>query len=139
MKPLSPRGRQQRRHLAAAIGFFQIDRRGVGHRVPLIGARHIAAGRPFGRQADLVQIIDDDLRDGHLAGAEHRRGRTNLSLRPSSPTSNPSLTTTRQRPRFLQLIVHLVGQLLERAGAFGQIDLQRHLAARDRPAGPRPE
>ena len=31
--------------------------------MPLIGARHIAAGRAFGRQADLVQIVDDDLRD----------------------------------------------------------------------------
>ncbi len=62
--------------------------------------------------------------------SRRRCGRRRLARLPRSPTSNPSLTTTRQRPERPQLVVHLVGHLLQRAGPLGQVDLQRHFPLR---------
>ena len=83
---------------------------------------HVAAGRPLGRQPDAIQMIDDHLRHGRLAGAELHVAERILHFADLADVESFAHHDDRPAVR-AQLIVHLVGQLLERAGALGQIDL----------------
>src|SRR5205814_1830667 len=55
---------------ADGVGLVQIDDAGVGDRVALVGAGHLAARLAWHGERQGVQVVDDRLRNGRLAGAE---------------------------------------------------------------------
>ena len=89
--------------------------------------RHVSSGGPLGGQPRFVQVVHHDLRNGQLAGTERRVAERVFHLAQIADVE--PLAEHHQAPAGpTQLVVDLVGQLLERAGALGQVNLQRHLS-----------
>ena len=83
---------------------------------------------PLHGQPDLVEIVHHDLGDGR-AWLEPNEVWPKASLHVAQVAHVEPFADDHHAPaRAAQLVVHLVGQLGQRAGAFGQVDLQRHLA-----------
>ena len=84
---------------------------------------------PLGGQTDLVEIVHYDLRHAQLAGAERRMPK-GIQHAANVPHVEPFAHDHHAAAGAPQLVVDLVRQLLERAGALREVNLQRHLAGR---------
>src|SRR5207237_7602633 len=85
-------------------------------------------------QTNLVDVVDDELGHRHLAGAEFDVAERIFHF--ADLADGKTFADDYDAPAIAaKLVVHIVGELLQRAGAFRQVNLQRHLAARIGQAG----
>ncbi len=114
---------------ADAIRLVEVDSARIGDRVSLVGPRDLAACLARHRELERVQVVDDDLGDGRLAGAELdvtevvARGTEVADVEPFADHDEASAVG-------FELFQDVLAQLRQRGSRLAQIDLERHLAVR---------